>query len=48
MSNINYNTLGDLQMDLLRLVRISAWIALYWMEVSDIRMDGIRFFQGRG
>jgi hypothetical protein len=39
MGNINYNTLGDLQMDLLRLVRMSAWIALYWTkEVSDVQI----------
>jgi hypothetical protein len=48
VGNIDYNTLGDLQMDLLQLVRMLAWITLYWTkEVGAMRMNGIRFFQGQ-
>jgi hypothetical protein len=49
VGNIDYDSLGDLQKDLLQLVRMSAWITLYWTkEVSVIRMNRIRFFQGWG
>jgi hypothetical protein len=50
VGNIDYNTLGDSQMNLLQLVRMPAWIALYWTkEVNAIRTDEIRFFfQGQG
>ena len=50
VGNIDYDALGDLQMDLLQLVRMLACITLYWTkEVRVIRMNVIRFvFQGRG
>ena len=45
MGNIDYDTLGELKIDLLQLVRMLACISLYWMkEVRAIRMNGIRFF----
>jgi hypothetical protein len=46
---MDYDAFGDLQIDLLRLVRMPAWITLYWTkEVGAIRKNGIRFFQGQG
>jgi hypothetical protein len=45
VGNINYSTLGDLQVDLLQLVRMLTWITLYWTkEVNARRMIWIRFF----
>jgi hypothetical protein len=37
VGNIDYNTLGDLQMDLLRLVRMPMWITLYWTKEVSVR-----------
>ena len=47
VGNIDYDTLGDFQMDLLQLVRMLMCITLYLTkEVSARRTDGIRFFEG--
>jgi hypothetical protein len=45
VGNIDYDTLGNLQMDLLKLVGMLASITLYWTkEVGAMRMNMIRFF----
>jgi hypothetical protein len=45
VGNIDYDTLGDFEVDLLQLVRMPTWITLYWKKkVSAKRMNGIRFF----
>jgi hypothetical protein len=49
VGNIGYDALSDLQIDLLQLVRMPTWITFYWTKkVSAIKMNEIRFFQGRG
>ena len=44
VGNIDYGTLGDLQVDLLQLVRMPTWITLYGTKkVSARRTNKIRF-----
>jgi hypothetical protein len=44
VGNIDYDTLGVSQMDLLQLVRMPTLIALYWTKkVHAMRLDKIRF-----
>jgi hypothetical protein len=45
VGNIDYGTLGDLQVDFLQLVRMPTWITLYWMkEVMLEELTGYKFF----